>query len=185
MIHNYGAFYQWMRLRPLDKNDIEMLRQWRNDRESNPYLSKVSFITPSMQEKWYEKYRQDQDTMIFAIEDVKDLKKMVGSVSLYNFTQDAAEFGRIMIGDRHLRGKGMGYMATVLCLDIAFTSLELTHVTAFVATDNEPARRAYRKAGFEDAGPKSEAGEIQIRITAERFMLTNPFFTEIKTTGEN
>ena len=31
MNHNYGALYGNVRLRPLEKNDIEKLRMWRNE----------------------------------------------------------------------------------------------------------------------------------------------------------
>ena len=68
--HQYHASYENIMLRPLERKDIENLRVWRNDATQTRFLRKIDHITPEMQEKWYESYLKDNDTIAFAIEDV-------------------------------------------------------------------------------------------------------------------
>ena len=84
----------------MEKNDIENLRVWRNDKSKTQFLKPIGEITPEMQLEWFKKYLDNQDEITFAIEETKDLNRMVGSVTLYNFHGKVAEVGKIQIGDR-------------------------------------------------------------------------------------
>ena len=99
MNHQYHASYENIMLRPLERKDIENLRVWRNDATQTRFLRKIDHITPEMQEKWYESYLKDNDTIAFAIEETEHLHRMVGSLSLYDFhilaPREIASFARI------------------------------------------------------------------------------------------
>ena len=45
MKHQYSAIYDNVYIRPLDKSDIEKLREWRNNNEKTKYLRKIPYIT--------------------------------------------------------------------------------------------------------------------------------------------
>jgi RimJ/RimL family protein N-acetyltransferase len=159
-------------LRPLAHEDIEWLRVWRNDPENSRFLKPIPYITPEMQEAWFREYLGDPDTYTWAIDETRDMNRLVGSVSLYHFIADihepgipaydlslkkdaggkdagsACEFGRLMIGDPEARGRKIGFMATTLCVDIAFRIFGVEWIYLFVAKGNIPAYKIYRAVGF-------------------------------------
>ena len=103
MEHGYTALYEDVRLRPLEESDIEALRIWRNDAKSNRFLRDVGYITQEMQRQWFEQYKNNENELIFAIDDM-DLNCMVGSISLYDICRERhlASIGRIQIGEERV-----------------------------------------------------------------------------------
>ena len=57
-----------------------------------------------------------------------------------------------MIGDKESWGKGYGTEVARLMLDYGFTCLGLHNISLWVHAENERGIRAYRRAGFRDAG---------------------------------
>ena len=62
MKHSYMSEYRNVRLKPLAAEDIELLRNWRNDAGNSKYLRKIPHITSEMQKAWFEKYLKGDDT---------------------------------------------------------------------------------------------------------------------------
>lgn len=135
-------------VRPLEKDDIELLRKWRNDSQNTKYLKKVPYITTDMQNKWFENYIENGDEIFFAIEECNDLNRLVGSAALYNFDGETVEFGKILIGDKDAHGKNVGSNALKAILKIAFTNLSIKKVMLRCYKDNKKALRIYRNVGF-------------------------------------
>ena len=48
MEHTYSAIYDNVRIRPLEKADIENLRNWRNNEEKKTFDTKKSLIYVSL-----------------------------------------------------------------------------------------------------------------------------------------
>ena len=183
MKHSYGAGYQNILIRPLEENDIEKLRVWRNDDSQTKYLRKIDTITPEMQKKWYDNYLKDQNVIAFAIDETEQLKRMVGSVSLYHFNGKVAEIGRIQIGDMEARGKGIGGKSFVLAMQIGFRQLGLEKITASVHRENAAAYKSYMKIGFCVTGshPAPMGGiEDEIEINETMLAKANCYTDEIK-----
>jgi RimJ/RimL family protein N-acetyltransferase len=183
MKHNYYAKYKNVLLRPLVHGDIENLRVWRNDAEATKFLRQVGTITPEMQENWFKKYLNDKDIITFAIEETSELKRMVGSVSLYNFRGDVAELGKIQIGDKEAHGKGIGRLTLVMALKVGFNLLHLSKVDGIVHQSNVAARTNDLKIGFQIVGEKlSEVGgkEDIIEINRNRLEEINSFLKDIE-----
>lgn len=148
MNHNYTIKNQNVFLRPLGENDIELLRNWRNDKSNSKFLRQIPYITKEAQKQWFVNYLNNADEICFAIEECCELNRVVGSLSLYNFNGDTAEFGKILIGDIEAHGKQIGFNATVAALRIAFETLKLKKVVLEVYEENIAAKRIYEKAGF-------------------------------------
>jgi len=164
------------------EDDLEFLRTWRNDTELTKYLSNLDYITQDKQLKWYEQDIKETDCYTFAIEETELLKRIVGSVALYNLNKQTSEFGRIIIGDKEARGKGMGFLATVLCLYLGFTEIGLERIMANVHEDNAVAIKAYKRAGFKICGQHVyEYGgyELEIAITKVDFSKVHDFLSKI------
>ena len=182
MDHSYGASYQNVRLRPLEKRDIEQLRIWRNDPSQTRFLRPLGFITPEMQEKWFANYRENEDEITFAVEETELLHKMVGSVALYNFRGDTAEIGKIQIGEEKAHGLGIGKRTLEMACWIGFRTLGLKKIVSSVHRENLAAYRNNQKVGFVVAGnhPACVGGvEDEIEITGKRLTEVCPHVREI------
>ena len=183
MRHGYGARYQNVKIRPLEREDIERLRVWRNDVSKTQYLRRIKNITPEMQEKWYDAYLDDSDMLTFAIEETEDLKRLVGSLELYDFNGDSAEFGKIQIGDSEAHGRGIGRKSTVMILLIGFRKLGLKKIVASVHQENTAARSIYLRIGFQVVGnhPASMGGlEDELEIDEKRLKEINTYVDRIE-----
>lgn len=172
MDHKYCAKYFNVELCPVVRQEIENLRIWRNDKEATKYLRPIPEITSEMQAKWFEDYLKDENQICFAIEETKDLNRMVGSLSLYDFDykNKVCEIGKIQIGDPEAHGKGIGRYSFVMAMKIAVEMLHMEKIIAEVHRDNIAARTNYFKIGFRIVGEQpSVAGgmEDKLEITAE------------------
>ena len=136
-------------LRPLHRYDIEYLRQWRNDPCTNKFLSKVSPITKEMQEQWYEDYIQNQD--IFFVIDYKRMRS-VGTIALYEFEEDNCCIGKIVIGEKSLRGKSIGYFSCLMAMCIGIREFDLKKFKLSVHEQNNAALKLYDRLGFKKVG---------------------------------
>lgn len=186
MIHNIVIKYKNLMLRQIKKDDIEQLRQWRNDKEKTKFLRRIGNITPEMQIKWYEKYLNNPDEMAFAICEVENLNCLIGSVSLYNFNQNQVEIGKILIGEDKVKGLGFGRLSFAMLMTYAFTKLQVVKPQKIVATVNKhniPARTSYFRLGFKVVGETytENAGlEDVIEIDKETFLKINNYYKDIK-----
>ena len=148
MQHCYELRYKNVFLRPLLEDDIESLRKWRNKPDSSLYLRKIPFITKEMQIEWYREYKENEDEMIFAIIEDDVLKRLVGSLSLYQFNGPECLFGKILIGDNEAHGRKIGLNATMAAAKIAFEQLGINRVNLYVFPENIAACKTYQRAGF-------------------------------------
>ena len=152
MNHNYTVERGNLLLRPLQEEDIEYLRCWRNDSKQTKFLRPIGHITADMQKKWFEKYLENLDEVTFAIVETQKLNRIIGSIALYDFTEDSAEIGKIQIGDPEAHGCGYGSLSIAMALQIAFTELGRKRVTASVNRNNIPSYRSFQKVGFTVVG---------------------------------
>ena len=148
MDHSFSAEFEDVRLRPLNINDIEYLRKWRNDKSKTKFLSKLDYITPEKQLAWFRHYLNNNDEAIFAIEEKKLLNRVVGSIALYDILEGKAEIGKLQIGDDEAIGKGLGKKSVALCMQIAFKELKINKLILSVNRENIVARSIYFKLGF-------------------------------------
>lgn len=149
MKHCYSINYENVHLRPLSFCDIENLRVWRNEPRNTKYLNKLPIITPEMQKSWYERYLENKDELCFAIVEVNELKRIVGSLSLYGFERNTCYLGKILVGDLEAHGKKVGVNAIKAVLNIAFNQLDINTVNLHVYAENIVALKVYKAAGFE------------------------------------
>ena len=64
----------------------------------------------------------------------------------------SVRLGRVVVGDRDLRGRGFGRAIVRRAAAVAFEKLEVNRVWACVPTDNTPALRCLESAGFTSEG---------------------------------
>ncbi len=153
MDHNYIVKREDFMLRPLEFEDLEDLRNWRNTDTIRRWFVDQSLITSSQQTNWYTNYLKKENDLFFIIVDSKILLRPVGALSLYNINYEdrKAEFGRFMIGDPAARGIGLGGKALEAICEFSREALCLDTIYLEVLSDNEAAIKVYERVGFKIA----------------------------------
>lgn len=146
------AKYQNIMIRPIQKQDIEFLRLWRNDKSISKYLNPLPEITKEMQEKWYNGYIDDSSIITYAIIECDKLNRIIGSVALYDFDMDSAHTGKIVIGDKEAKGYGLGFWGWALAIHIGFQKLGISKYKAEAHEENIASQKTIKKLGFQKVG---------------------------------
>jgi RimJ/RimL family protein N-acetyltransferase len=154
-------------LGPLHRGLLPFLERWDSDFETLDLRG--GDIYPRSPERTAAEYEariagEQPDWIGFAIYALPDLPP-IGTTNIRDFlTPDrTAEFG-IAIGEPAFRGQGYGTEAIRLMLDYAFTVLGVHNVWLDTVAHNEPALRAYQRAGFHEIGRRRQARRLGDRF---------------------
>jgi RimJ/RimL family protein N-acetyltransferase len=145
-------------LGPISPDFLDLYLQWFNDFEARrAYEQPLTPRTRKSAEEWFERVSKGESgTIKFGIYELSSLRP-VGWTHLDGIDrfQQTAEYG-LFIGDKAAWGKGYGTETTRLMLEYGFSLLHLHSIMLQVDSDNEPAIRAYRRAGFREFGRQRE-----------------------------
>jgi diamine N-acetyltransferase len=154
-----------MRLRELERSDLETLNRWRNAPEVVEWLgAPFLYIGPEVDAQWFDEYLKARDRNIrLAI--LADDDRFVGCVNLTGMhpVNRSAELS-IWIGETTHWSQGLGFLACAAALEHAFRDRNLHRVFLYVLVTNERAIRLYRKLGFVEEGRLREAAFKQGRF---------------------
>ncbi len=157
MKHSYSYNYNRVQIKPLEEYEIEQMRVLRN---SHRYCFVYSdIITKEAQKVWFQNYLQKPDDYVFS---VYLNKKWIGTASIYNVSENKAEFGRLLIDNQSTNEKGLGLDTTIGVCSIAFEQLGITKILLQVYEDNIPAYKTYMKAGFKVTGNSFDNNKIKL-----------------------
>jgi RimJ/RimL family protein N-acetyltransferase len=145
-----------VRLRRLQLEDVSKIMKHWNDYELRQYLPSPLPTTEEEMKEYIESENEaftKRSKFTFGIESLDD-NKLVGIVNLTNISWMSrnGEVSTLVILSGEQRGKGYGFDAMIVLLDIAFSVLDLHSVYLWVAGFNERAISFYRKIGFQDQG---------------------------------
>jgi len=139
-------------LRPLGRDDAELIVPWVNDQEVTRTLLLHRPVNLESEEEFLAKVTRSETDVIFGIVE-KTSDRLIGVVGLprIDYRNRHSSFG-IFIGDKTKWGKGYGTEATFLSVQYAFGTLNLNRVWLHVSADNRAGIRAYEKVGFRREG---------------------------------
>lgn len=183
MKHNICAEYKHVRIRPLKKEDLEYLRLWRNDKNMSTFLRPIDEITSQMQQEWFKKECEDITSVTFAIEEIDEINRIVGSVAIYDIKKAEAEVGKIVVGDPAAKGKKIGYYGLLLAMYVGYEKLGIEKFFGEVHEDNMSAKINDLRAGFIVTGkhPFVNGGcELEMNLPKKHFYKIHGFLNEIK-----
>jgi RimJ/RimL family protein N-acetyltransferase len=159
-------------LGPFDREWLPLYLRWVNDFEvTRMFLPRLRPVTAEAREDWYERVSKPEPNEVdFTIYE-RPGTRPIGYASLEDIDhrRRTATYG-LLIGEKDCWGKGYGTETTRLVLDYAFTLLELHNVLLSVHARNEPAIRAYARAGFREIGRRREANRAGGRAYDEVYM---------------
>lgn len=162
-------------LRPILKNDLKLLNEWKNDEETFKNLGGGYLpISIDQQEKWL-------DSMIDITGENKRFiicenhNTPVGMVGLYgiNWIHRTCEIG-LYIGNKNERGKGYGNESYLLIERFAKEFLNLRKIKLNAVYENESAVSMWEKVGFKIIGKFEKErfikGEYKDVVLMEKFI---------------
>jgi RimJ/RimL family protein N-acetyltransferase len=148
-----------VRLRRYEKEDLERVLGWINDREVTRFLAARYPFSRVQEEGWIERVSQQppSEGIVLAIELPAD-SRHIGSVGLHEVRwEDRHATLGIVIGEKDCWSQGYGTDAIVTLLRFAFDEMNLHRVMLDVLTDNQRAIASYRKCGFAAEGTLRQA----------------------------
>lgn len=148
-----------IRLRKVDRNDIERYHSWRNDTDvmfsTNPSLDLYSFEdTKDFVENVLINAASSKSYII--VEMTKEISIGITSLINIDFKNRNAEC-IIDIGEKEYWGQGYGTEALHILVNYAFQELNLHRVSLRVFSFNEKAIHLYKKLGFKEEGTSRQS----------------------------
>jgi len=137
---------------PLAEKHLDATLQWVNDPAMMRLLGRAARVEADEHQRWFERLKQRTDCRYFSVE-TTDGALHVGNIWLWDIdtTNRKAEV-RILFGDEAGRGRGYGSDAIRMLSDLAFDTMSLHRLYAYVFSINPQAKRAFEKAGFSAEG---------------------------------
>jgi len=131
---------------PLKKEDIEMVRNWRNSEEVASYMYSEEKITAEQQEKWFQKISNDNSCKYFIIS-YND--KPLGLASVMGIDRVLSScYWAFYLGDTSVRGAGIGAKVEYNMLTYVFENLNLNKLRCEVFCFNDMVIKMHEKFGF-------------------------------------
>lgn len=125
----------------------EFLLQWGGPQFDYP-------LNENQLKKYIENANRDtSDTLIYKVIH-KETGNVIGHVSLGKIDRKnkSARIGKVLVGEKNLRGQGIGSLMVKELLKIAFEELKLHRVSLGVFDFNESGIACYEKVGFKKEG---------------------------------
>lgn len=140
-------------LRPIEKGDLKDIQKWSNDPEIQYWLGGWHFPSSmDIMEKWLEKINSDNLNQRFAIDHIE--LGLVGTANLININwKDKNAFHGMLIGDKDVRGKGIGVDVVFTIMKYAFEELGLQRLDGSMIEYNISSLKLYiDKCGWKKEG---------------------------------
>ena len=115
-------------------------------------------------EAWYERLCSRESEVWYTIYECGTLRPIGLTILLGIDSRYRTASFAMGIGEKEDRGKGYGTEATILTLDYGFRDLGLHNIMLRVHSFNEPAIRAYTRAGFRLVGRRRECVRLGDRV---------------------
>lgn len=147
-----------VKLRPIEQEDLEMLRELANDPYYENMIVGWSFpISKKDQEEWYKEYKCNDKMIRYIIETEED--GAVGMIGLrdIDWKNGSASGGGMRIARKELRTKGIATDAWMTQLKYAFNELRLNRVNGSAVDYNKASLRVTEKVGFKVEGIQRQA----------------------------
>ncbi|MGZ4056166.1 MAG: GNAT family N-acetyltransferase [Bacteroidia bacterium] len=149
---------QYVLLRAIEPEDIDILYQWENDTENWNISNTQAPFSRFVLEQYITAAQQDiysAKQLRLMICDVE--KKPVGCIDLFDFDPNHLRAGiGILIAEKTDRKKGYASEALQLLIEYCFLSLNLHQLYCNIGIDNEASVLLFQKHGFRITGLKKE-----------------------------
>ncbi|WP_242283940.1 GNAT family N-acetyltransferase [Bacillus cereus] len=156
----YERSKEVIKLESFKKSDFKQLINWINSEEFLIQWSGNAFTFP-LDEQQLEKYIESANTLAFKVVD-EETSDVIGHISLGQIDNinKSARIGKVLVGNKKMRGRSIGKHMMKAVLHIAFDELKLHRVTLGVYDFNTSAISCYEKIGFVKEGLLRESKRV-------------------------
>ena len=134
-----------IRLEKFSKDNYDNLITWVDSAEMLMQFGGPLFTFPLSAEQLDISLRDTNRISFSVVNTATHLS--IGHCEIY-LSPDSAKIGRILIGEKEQRGKGLGQQIVSLLLEYTFSTLQQTKVELNVFDWNTSAIKCYEKVGF-------------------------------------
>ena len=134
-----------IKLEPLTKEDLELVRNWRNDPKIQKYMEYRQTITPEQQVVWFETQKKEESHYFI----IEVNKKKIGLANIKNIDkgQRIGESG-VFVYEDDLLNSLTPYAIVLKLLDFGFNNLNLIKIYCHILKSNPRAIRFNKSLGF-------------------------------------
>ena len=105
-------------LKRLTKEDIELLRNWRNSESVNRFMEYREYITPEMQEKWFESINNPNNFYYIIIYNDEKIG-LINDKGFDRFGKATSEAGLFIAVDKY-KNTFVPVLASLILLEVSF-----------------------------------------------------------------
>ena len=146
-----------VKLGPIKKEYLPIYVKWFNDSELTQYLLMYRPMNLEQEEDWYKNAIKKENEIYLAILIDDPEEKMIGSCSINIDWRNRVGNVGITIGEKKLRGKGLGTEAMIKLCEYGFNTLNLQRIELETYEFNERAFKSYKKVGYVEEGRRRKA----------------------------
>jgi RimJ/RimL family protein N-acetyltransferase len=162
MILSKGNF-RFLKLMP---EDLELVRLWRNSPLISQHMEYREYITPEMQQEWYESVN-NRNNIYFVVE--HDHRK-IGIINAKNIDWDESSVeGGIFFWDEEVYNTQIPAITSLLSAELLIRMMRLT-IYAHVLKSNDRAIRYNLQLGFELCEGQENIENQKYVLTPERYL---------------
>lgn len=137
-------------LKPVTRDDLEMLRQWRNDPKIASQMLDKRHISAPMQQAWFEKIHDAED-QAYMVAYFRDEPIGVASLVAIDRAAGRCEPGMYIYPDQY-RNNIVPFCVAFALNDLAFETLGMTALYGKIFTDNQASVRFHEACGYRHYG---------------------------------
>lgn len=143
--------FQQISIRPIEEQDLEILRSLRNDMSTQMQLGSIGMETRQSQHDWWKNGLITEKNQRFAIIQTR-VKKVIGIARILNIDlcNQNCEVGIDILPNK--RRKGWGQQSYICLLNYLFSHKNMNMVYLKVIDFNKNAQSLYQKVGFRNTG---------------------------------
>ena len=130
----------------LQKEDLEMVRNWRNSDDVSRYMYTEDYITENQQNNWFDKIKDSSNSIYWIIE-YNGKKLGLASITEIDKTLQSC-YWAFYLGDTSVRGLGIGAKIEYNVIEYVFLVLKLNKLRCEVFTHNDKVIKMHEKYGF-------------------------------------
>jgi RimJ/RimL family protein N-acetyltransferase len=132
-------------LERLQKEQTELIRQWRNDQKISRFMFYKGEITPQMQDEWFESIDNEQNFFFL----IYHKQQPVGLINISSIDWDnKTSYTGLFIYDDKFLATDVPVMASLAMLDVFFLLFDMQSVYAKVKGNNKAAHNYNSALGF-------------------------------------
>lgn len=147
-----------IRIEKFKIEDFHSLTEWIKTEEELVQFAGPIFKFPLVKEQ-IEVYLKDENRTVFKVINIEDESK-IGIAELFNSSKEANKIARVLIGDRTIRGKGIGTKLIQKLVEHSFRKDLKKYVSLNVYDWNIAAIKCYERVGFNIADKKAKITKI-------------------------